>query len=233
MWLSPEKRRILAKETAQLPYLTGVSRQEGELATEYRNEILETVFDQFIRPDDASPEVTNTSHWKRALQLWKSLLIEERPSYFIDLNDSEYIAWIKTGEATVLPCTGDEVEDRNKGLPQFQGNEVDVSLAKEVRATLLKFIEHSRQSLVERNATEDKIRKVDEFCETIKKEKSADWFLDMRPRSFLDYENVLENLVKVDFKEGLSSKVAEEMKRLSELGKEILTKKKQQRKHKD
>ena len=78
MWMSADKRRALARETSDLPYLAGASKQEAEEASQLRSEILEQVFDQFIRPDDSDFDASAPSRWNRALQLWRTLLTEKR-----------------------------------------------------------------------------------------------------------------------------------------------------------
>ncbi len=196
MWMSQDKRRLLAKETAQLPYLTGTYKEEAEVATQIRNEILEVVFDKFIMPDEYRTDVTTMSRWKRAKQLWKTLITENRGSYFIDLGASEYIEWVRTGEPTVLPCSTYEIEDRNKALPKLQGSRSDVNLAKEIRATLLKFIEVFEQRLLEDKVPADKRYKFDDFCGIVRKSTSADWFIRKQPKKFPDYDNLLSNLVE-------------------------------------
>ena len=225
MWISRDKRRLLAKETANLPYLIGATVEEADYATECRSQILELVFDQFIRPDDESAETTSASRWKRAMQLWKVLLNERRASYFVDLRVSAYVEWIKTGEATVLPCTTEEVEDRNKGLPELQGAKTDVGLAREVRATILKHAEDFETRLPQKSENSDSRRKFDELCTIIRKETGAEWFIRKRPKSFLQYEKLFDGLVPRDFADTVSRGAAE-LKRMSELGKFMLLRKK-------
>ncbi len=135
MGISPDKRTLLAKVVAKLPNLVGASNEEPELASKARVQILELLLHRFIAPDHA--DATTSSATKRAKQLWESLVAEKRSSYFIDLNASHCVEWIKTGEAFVLPCTTDEVEERNRDLPELRGSEMNVNLAKEIRATFM------------------------------------------------------------------------------------------------
>jgi hypothetical protein len=193
--MSPDKRRLLAKETSNLPYLTGTYEEEAELANQVRNEILELVFDQFIMPDDYNSSAATTSRWKRARQIWKTLLSEKRASYFLDLNNSRYLEWIKMGEANVLPCSTEEIEERNKNLPALQGPKGTVSLAREIRATLLKFVEYFERRLFEAKVVADKRRNFDEFCDTVRKSILAEWFIKKQPKKFAEYEKLLTNLI--------------------------------------
>ncbi len=196
MGMSSDKRRILEKQIAELPYLAGISKEEADLATKYRNETLELIFDQFIRPDGADRNISTTGRWKRASQLWKSLLVERRASYFIDLKASHYIEWIKTGAPIVLPCTTEEVEDRNRNLPELQGSRGDVSLAKEIRATFMKYCDGFEQRLLVRGVIAEKRRKLEIFRDILRKVKEAEWFIMRQPKEFTQYENLSKKLVE-------------------------------------
>lgn len=193
--MSADKRRVLAKEISELPFLRGTTKQEADLATQIRSQILETVFDTFIKPDDANIDVLTTSRWKRARQLWKALVTEKRASYFIDLKGSRYIEWIKTGEATVLPCTTEEVEDRNRTLPGLRGSKSVVNLAKEIRATFLKYSDEFEQRLLQRGVPAEGRRKLEVFRDILRKVREADWFVKKKPKDFVQYERLMSKLV--------------------------------------
>lgn len=61
MGMSLDKRRLLEKQTAELPYLAEISKEEADLATKYRNETFELIFDQFIKPDGTDLSISTTS----------------------------------------------------------------------------------------------------------------------------------------------------------------------------
>ncbi len=177
MWMSADKRRLLAKETSGLPYLSGLTREIAHRATQIREEILETVFDQFIKPDDAKVDVSTASRWKRARQLWKTLLTESRASYFVDLHTSRFLDWIRTGEATVLPCTTDELKTRDGTLPELQGPPDTVRRAKEVRAALLRYTDDLERGLLERKAIGEERQRLERARDTLRRTTDAGWFI--------------------------------------------------------
>jgi hypothetical protein len=181
MWMSADKRRLLAKETSGLPYLSGVSREIAHRATQIRDQILETVFDQFIRPDDAHVDVSTTSRWKRARQLWRTLLTESRASYFVDLHTSRFLDWIRTGEATVLPCTTDELETRDRTLPALQGPPGTVRRAREIRAALIKYTDEQERSLLERGARTEERQALERARDVLRRVTDAEWFIKRQP----------------------------------------------------
>ncbi len=195
--MSPEKRRALEKEILELPFLNGFTKAERELATEARNEILELVFDKFIIPDEASNTVTSTNSWKRARQLWKTLISEQRASYFVELKSSRYADWIRTGAPTALPCTTSQVEERNRNLPELQGTETSVDQARVIRATLLKFADELFENLLRIGAPAENRRKLMSFRNQILRQGTdADWFVNNQPRDFRDYEKTVIELME-------------------------------------
>jgi hypothetical protein len=196
MWMSADKRRALARETSDLPYLAGASKQEAEEATQLRSEILEQVFDQFIRPDDSDFDASAPSRWNRALQLWRTLLTEKRVSYFVELKGSEYVDWIKTGEPTLLPCTTDEIASRNRALPELEGGEETVQFACEIRATLLKSCDTFEQLLLEGGVQAARRLKLRQIRDIIRTVADAAWFLKRRPRVFAHYKDLISSWVE-------------------------------------
>jgi hypothetical protein len=205
MWMSAEKRRVLAKETANLPYLKGTSKQEEESATIIRGEILETVFDQFIRPDDPDSDPSAPSRWNRARQLWKSLLAEERAAYFVELRDSDYLDWIKTGTPTVLPCTTEEIESRNKNLPELKGPTDVVQFARHVRASLLKSSDAIEQLLLESGAQAARRLMLRHVRDVLRKITDPEWFIRRQPKVFAKYKELLSSW--------LESKITDQVKK--------------------
>ena len=193
MGISPDKRMLLAKVVAKLPNLSGASAQEAESASRARIQILELLLDRFITPDNA--DLTTSSATKRAKQLWKSLVAEKRSSYFIDLKASHYVEWIKTGEAFVLPCTTDEVEERNRVLPELKGSETVVNLAKEIRATFMKYSDLFEQLLLVRGVPAEKRRKLEMFRDILRKVDEAEWFIMRQPKEFTEYERLFGKLI--------------------------------------
>ena len=188
MGISPDKRMFLTKVVATLPNLSG----EAESASRARIQILELLLDRFITPDNA--DLTTSSATKRAKQLWKSLVAEKRSSYFIDLKASHYVEWIKTGEAFV-PCTTDEVEERNRVLPELKGSETDVNLAREVRATFMKYSDQFEQLLLVRGVPAEKRRKLEMFRDILRKVDEAEWFIMRQPKEFIEYERLFGKLI--------------------------------------
>jgi hypothetical protein len=193
MWMPAEKRRILAKETASLPYLTGMSRQEEEAATEIREETIENVFDQFIHPDDPDSDESAPGRWNRARQLWKNLLTEESAGYFLELRESEYIDWIKTGMPTPLPCTTEEVESRNRALPELKGEADVVECARRIRATLLKSSDAFEQILLEGGVQASRRLKLRQIREIIRTVADPAWFIKRQPKVFARYKDLLSS----------------------------------------
>ena len=196
IWMSADKRRALARETSDLPYLAGASKQEPEEATQLRNEILEQVFDQFIRSDDSDFDASAPSRWNRALQLWRTLLTEKRVSYFVELKGSEYVEWIKTGEPTLLPCTTDEIENRNRALPELEGVEDAVQFAREIRATLLKSCDSFEQLLLEGGVQAAMRLKMRQIRDIVRTAADAAWFLKRRLRVFAHYKDLVSSWVE-------------------------------------
>ena len=196
MWMSNEKRRVFARETSDIPFLQSSSKDEGEAASKSRNEILELIFDKFIRPDDSTQNASTTSRWQRARELWKAMLSEKRASYFIELRDSDYLEWIKTGEATTLPCTESQVETRNKNLPEFRGANDVVRQARIIRATFLKCIDDVAIKLIQRNVPLEKRQKLIRFRATLRSGLDAEWFLEHQPKVFSAYEKFLTDVVE-------------------------------------
>ncbi len=197
MWMSADKRRALAKETSRLPYLAGASKTEAELATGIRSEILDSVFDRFIRPDDGSGfDLSAPGRLNRAKQLWKALLTETRASYFIALNDSRYVDWIVTGEAVVLPCTSEEIESRNRILPELQGEEAAARLAREIRATLLKCSDAFEQQLLQQGVQAGKRLAVRRIRDILNKVTDPQWFIRRQPKTFEKYQNLMASWVE-------------------------------------
>jgi hypothetical protein len=195
MWMSADKRRLLAKETSGLPYLSGISREIAHRATQIRDEILETVFDQFIKPDDAKVDVSTTSRWKRARQLWKTLLTESRASYFVDLHTSRFLDWIRTGEATVLPCTTDELETRDRSLPELQGPPGTVRRAKEIRAAFLKYADELERGLLERKAGGGERQGLERVRDVLRRVTDAEWFIKRQPGDSGQSEKLMDTLL--------------------------------------
>jgi hypothetical protein len=198
MWISADKRRALAKETSQLPYLGGGSKEVAELATQIRSDILESVFDRFIRPDVARFDPSAPGQLNRAKQLWRELLKEERASYFIELKDSRYVDWIETGEAVVLPCSTDEIESRNRSLPELQGEKNLIQLAREIRATLLKCSDKIEQRLLESGVQAEKRLALRRIREILKKVTDVQWFIKRKPKVFAKYEKLMRSWVEND-----------------------------------
>ena len=196
MWISADKRRALAKETAALPYLAGTSRQEAELATQIRIEILEKVFDQFIKPDNLDSDVSASSRWSRARKLWKTLLTEKRASYFLELRESEYEEWIISGEPNLLPCTTEEIESRNSALPQLHGEKDVIQLAKEIRAALLKSSDAFEQQLLESGVQAAKRLRLREIRDVIRKVTDPQWFIKRQPKIFAKHKELMKSWVE-------------------------------------
>ena len=196
MWMSADKRRAMSKETSDLPYLVGTSRQQEELATQIRGQIIEDVFDQYIKPDDADTDVSTPSRWNRARQLWKFLLTEKRAAYFIELKESDYVPWIKTGEPTVLPCTTDEIESRNKALPDLKGTEDAVQYARQIRATILKGSDAFEQLLLESGVQAAKRLKLREIRDIVRKVSDPAWFIKRQPKVFARYKELLNSWIE-------------------------------------
>lgn len=196
MWMSADKRRLFARDTLDLPFLRGSSKEEGELATKCRNDILEHLFDKFIRPDDATRNASAASRWQRARQFWKTLVTEKRASYFIELEESDYLEWIKTGEATTLPCTESQVESRNKNLPELHGSKIAVSQARTIRATFLKCIDDFGIKLINNNVPLEKRQKLIRFKAQLRNGLDAEWFLKNQPKEFSKYEKFLTDLIE-------------------------------------
>jgi hypothetical protein len=196
MWMSADKRRTLAKETSDLPYLAGTYKQEAELATQIRSEIIEKVFDRFIKPDDPDSDISVSSRWSRARKLWKILLTEKRASYFIELRESEYEEWIMTGEPNLLPCTTDEIETRNSALPQLQGEKEVIQLAREIRATLLKSSDAFEQQLLETGVQAAKRLRLREIRDVIRKVTDPGWFIKRRPKIFAKHKELMKSWVE-------------------------------------
>jgi len=196
MWMSTDKRRLMAKETSGLPYLTGISKEVAHLASQVRDEILEVIFDKFIRPDDAQVDVSTTSRWKRARQLWKTLLAEKRASYFVDLKASRFLDWIRTGETTVLPCTTEEMETLENGLPAIQGSKEAVRRAREIRATLLKHSDELERALLARGGKTEDRQQLEKARGVLRSITDAEWFLQRQPGDFAQYEKLLRSLMK-------------------------------------
>ena len=159
-----------------------------------RIQILELLLDRFITPDNA--DLTTSSATKRAKQLWKSLVAEKRSSYFIDLKASHYVEWIKTGEAFVLPCTTEEIEDRNRNLPEPKGSKGDVNWARGIRATFLKYSDEFEQRLLVRGVIAQKRRKLEMFRDILRKVPEAEWFIMRQPKEFTDYERLFGKLIE-------------------------------------
>jgi len=193
MWMPAEKRRILAKETTRLPYLTGGSRQEEELAPRIREETIETVFDQYIHPDDPASDESAPGRWNRARQLWKALLTEASAGYFLELQGSEFIEWIKTGSPTALPCTAEEVESHNKALPELKGEASVVHDALRIRATLLKSSEAFEQLLLEEGVQAARRLKLRQIRERIRSVADPNWFIRRQPKVFARYKDLLSS----------------------------------------
>jgi hypothetical protein len=196
MWMSTDKRRLMAKETAGLPYLSGISREIAHRATQLRDEILETVFDQFIKPDDAKVDVSTTSRWKRARQLWRTLLAESRASYFLDLHASKFADWIRTGQATVLPCTTAELETRERNLPGLQGPPEAVRRARELRAAFLKYTDDLEREMVERGAGEEERRPLARARDLLCRTTEAEWFTRRWPGGSSPSEKLFDSLLE-------------------------------------
>lgn len=194
MWMSTDKRRLLAKETSGLPYLSGVSREAAHEATGIRDEILESVFDQFIKPDDAKVDVSTASRWKRARQLWKTLLTESRASYFLDLKASGFLDWIRTGEPTVLPCTSVELETLDRGLPELQGLPGTAKRGREVRAALLRYTDELERGLLGRGAREQDRRALERARDVLRGVTDAEWFIRRQPKDSGQWGSVLGTL---------------------------------------
>jgi hypothetical protein len=206
MWMSADKRRALAKETSGLPYLEGASKREAELATQIRGEILEQVFDQFIRPDDSDFDASSPSRWNRAMQLWKTLLTEKRVNFFIELKASEYVEWIKAGEPTLLPCTASEIESHNSALPKLEGEKDITQFASEIRATILKSCDAFEQLLLKSGVQAAKRLKLRKIRDVVRIVTDPAWFIKRRPKAFASYKELISSWVE-------SSKVPEYPKR--------------------
>lgn len=191
MWMSVDKRRALAKETSRLPYLAGASREEEELATRVRSEIVESVFDQFIRPDVPGSDPSAPGRLNRAKQLWTHVLAEKRASYFIELKDSKYVEWIVRGAAVDLPCTTDEIERHNTSLPRLTGETAVTQLASEIRATLLKCADRLERRLLETGVQAEKRLVLNQVRDILRRVTDPQWFIKRRPRVFTKYEKLL------------------------------------------
>jgi len=193
MWMSADKRRLFARETADMPFLRGASKDDAASATQSRLDILEILFDHYIKPDDSRINVTSSSEWKRARQLWKPLTTEPRAWYFIELATSRYREWIETGEAWVLPCTSDEVERLNAGLPPIVGSKSDVEAAREVRATFMKFILDGERRVALGKASPAERQKLEKLTADVKKTEDAGWFIVSRQKDFSRYEKMFRD----------------------------------------
>ena len=193
--MKTEKRKVFAKETRDLPYLEGTSPGEAQLATKLRNDILETVFDCFIRPDDEKPDLSPASRWQRATQLWKIMITECRAAYFIELNDSNFMEWINRGQPTSLPLSHSEIESRNRNLSELHGSEAVVRQAKAVRATLLRLADEYQESLAHLNVTTRMLQNLIRFRYNLKYKMDAQWFLEKQPKDFFRYERVFAELL--------------------------------------
>ena len=196
MWMSNDKRRHFARDTSGLPFLQSGSKDEGALATKYRDEILELMFDKFIRPDDSTRDASTTSRWQRARELWKALVAEKRASFFIELKDSNYLEWITTGKESTLPCTESQVEARNKNLPRLHGAESVVTQARIIRATFLKCIDDVAIKLIQRNVPLENRQKLIRFRAMLRNGADAEWLLENQPKEFSQYEKFLTELVE-------------------------------------
>ncbi len=196
MWMSADKRRALAKETSRLPYLASESKGEAELATRLRSEILDFVFDRFIRPDGSGFDLSAPSRLNRATQLWKALLTEKRASYFIELNDSRYADWIETGEAVALPCTTEEIESRNSALPELRGEESVIRLGRQIRATLLKCSDMLDQQLRDEGDGTQKRMTMKQVRDILARVTDPEWFIRRQPKAFAKYQNLLVSWLK-------------------------------------
>ena len=194
MWMSADKRRLLTKETAGLPYLKGATKEIAHRATEIRDQILETVFDQFIKPDDAKVDVSTTSRWKRARQLWKNLLTETRASYFVDLAASRFVEWIRTGEATVLPCTTGEMEASERSMPALEGAAASVARAREIRGTLLRYTDEMERGLLERGGKAGDRQALERAREALRAVKDAEWYVRRQPKDSAQIEALVSSL---------------------------------------
>ena len=191
MWMSVDKRRALAKETSRLPYLAGASREQEELATRIRSDIVESVFDQFIRPDVPSSDPSAPGRLNRAKQLWTQLLAEKRASYFVALKEAKYIEWIIRGAAVDLPCTTDEIERQNSSLPELTGEKVVTQRAAEIRATLLKCADKLEQRLLETGIQAEKRLALKQVRDILRKVTDPQWFIRRQPQVFTKYEKLL------------------------------------------
>ncbi len=196
MWMSADKRRLLAKETAGLPYLKGATKEQAHRATEVREQILETVFDQFIKPDDAKVDVSTTSRWKRARQLWKNLLTETRASYFVDLAASRWMEWIRTGEAAVLPCTTGELESSERSMPALEGAAPTVARAREIRGSILRYTEELERGLLERGGKTEDRQPLERAREALRTVKEAEWFIRRQPKDPAQVEALVTSLAQ-------------------------------------
>lgn len=190
MWMSVEKRRAFSKETSNLPFLRSVTREEGELATKLRGDMLELLFDQYLSPDSASINISTTSRWKRARQLWKVMITEKRASYFIDLKSSGYLEWVKSGRTTLLPCPSSTVAEMNKKLREMIGSKSDMDQARVVRATFLKCIDEYEKILYEGKVSEEKVQRLRTLCDYLQNGTTAEFFLKNQPKEFTGYEEV-------------------------------------------
>ena len=202
MWMPVGKRRLFAMETFQLPLLDAITREETELATKARTELLELIFDEFLASDFVKGDILANSRWKRARQLWKIMLAERRASYFLDLENSCYLYWIKSGEVTLLPCPTAMVEDGKKKLPKMQGSKEYVEQAEVVRATFLKCAEDYEQKLIQGKASEEKTSKLGMFRHIVQNGVDPDWFLKNKPKVFSRYEKFFANLVGSNLRVG-------------------------------
>jgi len=196
MWMSADKRRLLAKETAGLPYLKGAAKEVAHRATEIRDQVLEMVFDQFIKPDDAKVDVSTTSRWKRARQLWKSLLTETRATYFIDLAASRYMEWIRTGEAAVLPCTTAEMEASERSMPELQGAASAVARAREIRASVLRYTEELERGLAERGGKAEDRQVLERAREALRRVTDPEWFIKRQPKDAAQIDALVSSLAQ-------------------------------------
>jgi len=196
MWMSADKRRLLVKETTGMPYLKGATKELAHRATEIRDQVIETVFDQFIKPDDAKVDVSTTSRWKRARLLWKNLLTETRASYFVDLAASRFVEWIRTGEAAVLPCTTGEMEASERSMPALEGAAPTVARAREIRGSLLKYVDELDRGLLERGGRAEDRQALERAREALRTVKDADWYIRRQPKDSAQIEALVSGLAQ-------------------------------------
>jgi hypothetical protein len=198
MWMDAQKRKAFVRETSNLPFLSGFSKEEGALATRLRGDMLEMVFDQFVRPDKAESDAASMARWQRAKRLWGTMITESRASYFVELSTSKYVEWIGGGQPTLLPLTYEEIERGNKNLIKLQGTETAVSQARAVRATFLKCADQHEESLAHLNIADEMLQKLARLRHDLKYEMDTEWFLRNQPTEFFGYDEIFGDLLNTD-----------------------------------